>query len=99
MRVFVAGSTGVLGRRVVPLLVSEGHEVTAMTRDARDADMLANLGAEPSVCDVYDRDRLLESIVAARPDVVLNLLTALPDREDQLESATAANARIRREGN
>ena len=32
MKTFVAGATGVLGRRVVPLLVAAGHEVTAVAR-------------------------------------------------------------------
>ena len=99
MRVFVAGSTGVIGRRVVPLLVAEGLEVTAMSRDPDDADMLRSLGAEPVMCDVYDRDRLLQMVREARPESLINLLTALPDSADELESAMAANARIRREGN
>ena len=30
MRIFVTGATGVIGRRVVPLLLREGHEVTAV---------------------------------------------------------------------
>ena len=99
MRVFVAGSTGVIGRRVVPLLVAEGHDVTAMSRDPGDADALRSLGAEPCVCDIYDRDLLHEIVREARPETLINLLTALPDSADELEGAIAANARIRREGN
>lgn len=99
VRVFIAGSTGVIGRRVIPLLVAQRHNVSAMTRDAGDGDMLAGLGAQPFVCDVYDFDLLREIVIAARPEIVVNLLTALPDSVDELEGAVAANARIRREGN
>ena len=58
MRVFIAGATGVIGIRLVPLLVADGHEVTGMTRSERKADALRALGAEPAVCDVYDADAL-----------------------------------------
>ena len=38
MKVFVAGASGVIGRRLVPMLVERGHEVTAMTRSPEKAD-------------------------------------------------------------
>ena len=34
MRLFVTGATGVVGRRAVPLLLSQGHSVTAGVRQA-----------------------------------------------------------------
>jgi uncharacterized protein YbjT (DUF2867 family) len=34
MRVFLAGATGVIGSRLLPRLLQDGHEVTAMTRSA-----------------------------------------------------------------
>lgn len=54
MRIFVAGASGVIGVRLVPLLVAAGHEVAGMTRSAGKADDLRALGAEPVVCDVFD---------------------------------------------
>jgi uncharacterized protein YbjT (DUF2867 family) len=54
MRIFLAGATGVIGVRVIPLLVGEGHQVTGMTRSPSKSQLLRDLGAEPVVCDVYD---------------------------------------------
>ena len=98
MRVFIAGATGVIGIRLVPLLIADGHEVTGMTRSERKADALRALGAEPAVCDVYDADALREAVVSANADAVVHLLTDLPDDMAEIDTFTAANARIRREG-
>ena len=54
MRVFVAGGTGVLGRRLVPQLVGRGHEVTATTTSEAKLDLLAGLGAKGVVMDGLD---------------------------------------------
>lgn len=99
MKILLAGGTGVLGVRLVPLLVTAGHEVVATTRSPAKADLLTELGATPVVCDVYGRDRLAELAVAAAPDLVMHQLTDLPDRADDLgPDVFAANARIRTEG-
>ena len=45
MRVFVAGGTGVIGRRLVPRLVAGGHQVTATTTSAGKLGLLEELGA------------------------------------------------------
>src|ERR1044071_2446743 len=97
-KIFVAGATGVIGIRLVPLLVQAGHRVAAMTRSAGKADVLAALGAEAVVCDVYDAVRLTASVVAFGPDVVIHELTDLPDDVQRLREHAQANARIRREG-
>src|SRR5262252_8157059 len=95
MRFFVAGASGVIGIRLVPLLVAAGHEVAGMTRSPEKAERLQALGAQPVVCDAYDADALREAVVAFAPDVVVNELTDLPD----VQAATnEANARMRREG-
>ncbi len=98
MRIFLAGATGVIGIRLVPLLVAAGHDVAAMTRSPEKADALRALGATPVVCDVYDRDALREAVVSFGPDLVLHELTDLPDEAARLPDYAAANARIRREG-
>jgi nucleoside-diphosphate-sugar epimerase len=98
MRVFIAGATGVIGIRLVPLLVADGHEVSGMTRSEQNADALRALGAEPAVCDVYDADAIRDAVVSANADAVVHLLTDLPDDMNDIDGFTEANARIRREG-
>ncbi|HET7902576.1 MAG TPA: NAD(P)H-binding protein, partial [Candidatus Nanopelagicales bacterium] len=96
MRVFLAGATGVIGVRLVPLLVAAGHHVVGMTRTPAKLDQLRDIGAEPVVCDVFDLPRLVEVVGESAPDVVLHELTDLPDDPADLGTSTAANARIRR---
>ena len=98
MRIFIAGATGVLGIRVVPLLVAAGHDVWGMTRTPSKSDLLWKAGAEPVVCDVYDFPALRDEVVRAQADAVLHLLTDLPDDPSAIGEFTEANARIRREG-
>jgi nucleoside-diphosphate-sugar epimerase len=95
-RVLVAGASGVIGRPLVPMLLEHGHVVAGLTRS--NPDTVRALGAEPIVCDVYDLARLRELIGAFAPEVVVHLLTDLPDEIDRLPEFAAANARIRREG-
>ncbi|MEO3822637.1 NAD(P)-dependent oxidoreductase [Actinomadura sp. B10D3] len=77
MRVFVAGGTGVLGRRLVPLLVERGHEVTATTTSAAKLDAAARLGAEGVVMDGLDAASVGEAVAKARPDVIVHQMTAI----------------------
>jgi nucleoside-diphosphate-sugar epimerase len=76
-RIFVAGATGVIGRRLVRLLLTEGHDVTAMTRREDAAARLRALGAEAVIADAFDRDAVLAAVLGARPDVVVHQLTDL----------------------
>ncbi|RZT20237.1 nucleoside-diphosphate-sugar epimerase [Kribbella sp. VKM Ac-2569] len=89
MRIFIAGATGAIGRRLVPLLLAEGHQVTALTRGSSGT---VGAGVTAVVGDVYDAARLREVVAGARPDVVMHQLTDLASRD------FAANSRIRREG-
>jgi 2-alkyl-3-oxoalkanoate reductase len=100
MRIFVAGATGALGRRLVPLLVQGGHQVTGMTRTAGKAAGLRAAGAEPVVADALDRDAVLRAVVAARPEVVVHELTALAQMTDfrRLDEGFALTNRLRTEG-
>ncbi|HET7567556.1 MAG TPA: NAD(P)-dependent oxidoreductase [Gaiellaceae bacterium] len=77
MRVFLAGGTGAVGRRLVPLLVQHGHEVTATTRTPAKAAALAEQGATPAVLDALDADAVRDAVAAAGPEVVVHQLTAL----------------------
>jgi nucleoside-diphosphate-sugar epimerase len=78
MRVFLAGATGVIGRPLIPQLLAAGHEVTALARTPEKAKALEALGVETAVADAFDSDAVREAVVAARPEVLIHQLTALP---------------------
>jgi nucleoside-diphosphate-sugar epimerase len=100
MRVFLAGATGVIGRRLVPLLLRAGHQVAGTTRSADKTDALRALGAEPVIVDVFDAAKLREVVVAARPDAIVHQLTDLPfaPGTPRYEEGLERNARLRVEG-
>lgn len=100
MRVFLAGAAGAVGRRLVPLLVRDGHVVSGTTRSREKAQWLRQAGAEPVLLDVYDAQAVKRCVVAARPDVVIHQLTDLPQdfSPERLAASLAANARLRIEG-
>ncbi|MGW4905635.1 NAD-dependent epimerase/dehydratase family protein [Streptomyces sp. NPDC004270] len=77
MRVFVAGGSGVLGRRLVPRLVARGHQVTATTTSAARLDLLKQLGAEGVVMDALDALSVGAAVAEARPEVIVHQLTAI----------------------
>jgi nucleoside-diphosphate-sugar epimerase len=98
VRIFLAGASGVIGRRLVPLLLAEGHQVAGMTRSPGKAEMLRELGAEPVVVDVYDAPGLRDAVLSFQPDLVMHQLTDLPDEVERIAEMGAANSRIRTEG-
>jgi nucleoside-diphosphate-sugar epimerase len=79
MRVFVAGGSGVLGRRLVPQLVARGHQVTATTTNAGKLGLLEQLGAVGIVMDGLDAAAVGEAVAAARPDAIVNQMTGLSE--------------------
>jgi nucleoside-diphosphate-sugar epimerase len=97
MRIFVAGATGVIGVRLLPLLVDAGHEVTGMTRTVAKASGIEATGASAVIRDVYDAAAVHDSVVAKRPEILINALSDLPD-EIPSGGPSGRNARIRREG-
>jgi uncharacterized protein YbjT (DUF2867 family) len=98
MRVFLAGATGVIGIRLLPLLVEAGHVVAGMTRSPQKATEIAALRGEPIVCDVFDAGLLAEAVVGYAPEAVVHQLTDLPDTLAELPEHIAANDRMRTEG-
>ena len=98
MRIFVAGATGVIGVRLVPLLVADGHTVAGMTRSASKVALLRELGAEPVVCDVFDRAAVTWAVSAFGPDVVFHQMTDLPDEVAELGRFSNRSNRMRSEG-
>jgi hypothetical protein len=99
VRIFLAGASGVIGQRLIPRLVEAGHVVGGLTRSSSKTELLRHLGAEPILCDVFDREALVQAVRDFKPDVVLNELTDLPDDAAQISEFTGLNARIRTEGN
>jgi nucleoside-diphosphate-sugar epimerase len=77
VRVFVAGGSGVLGRRLVPQLVGRGHEVTATTTSRAKLGLLEQLGAEGVVMDGLDGASVGEAVATAAPDVIVHQMTAI----------------------
>ena len=100
MTVFLAGASGAVGRPLCRLLVADGIHVVGATRFPEKAPMLAAMGVEPVVVDVFDRDALRRAVMAARPDVVIHQLTDLPAVYDAatFSDALVRNARVRDEG-
>lgn len=98
MKVFVAGASGAMGRPLVPRLVAAGHEVTGMTRREERAEEIRAAGASAVVCDAFDADGLREAVGAAAPEVVVHLLTALPQRFNPRSDYLSATNRVRTEG-
>src|SRR5262249_59255880 len=77
MRVFLAGATGAIGKRLVPQLVASGHGVTATTRSADKAELLRRLGADPVVVDGLDPVGIGEAVVRAEPEAIIHQMSAL----------------------
>src|SRR3974390_2450880 len=100
MRVFLAGASGAIGRRLAPCVVRAGHQVTGTTRNAEKAGALCVLGVDPVVVDVFDAAKLSELVAAARPDAIMHQLTDLPfaPGTPRYEESLERNARLRMEG-
>jgi nucleoside-diphosphate-sugar epimerase len=95
MRIFITGATGVIGRRVVPLLVATGHGVTAVGRTPEKCAALEQMGAASAQVDLFDRNRVRQ--VVASHDVVINLATSIPAFSRVFfRSAWRENDRVRR---
>ncbi|GIH18765.1 NAD-dependent epimerase/dehydratase family protein [Rugosimonospora africana] len=93
MRILVAGSTGVIGRQLMPLLTSAGHEAVGMVRRPAAA-------GRHVVADALQPDQVRAAVETVRPDAVVNLLTAIPARINPAKLARdmAMTNRLRTEG-
>ena len=104
MRVFVAGGTGVMGRRLVPQLVARRHRVTATTTSTAKLGLLQQLGADGVVMDGLDAVSVGEAVAAAKPDAIVHQMTAIapahagkPDMK-HMDRWFATTNRLRTEG-
>ena len=100
MKVFVAGATGAIGRRLVPLLVQAGHSVTGMTRSLGKVDVIRRSGAEPVIADALDAAAVATAVSRSRPEVIIHELTAIPAALDirKFEKEFKLTNRLRTEG-
>lgn len=101
MRIFVAGATGAIGKRLVPMLVAAGHDVTGMTRSPGKAALVSDLGATPAIADALDPEAVGRAMSEAEPQVVIHQLTALTGALSdmrKMDRAFAATNRLRTEG-
>jgi nucleoside-diphosphate-sugar epimerase len=97
LRIFVAGGTGVIGRRVVPALVSAGHRVSVASRSVEGDARLVLQGASPVAVDLYNLEDVRRAV--GQQDVVINLATHIPSSVTKmmLPWAWHENDRVRRE--
>jgi nucleoside-diphosphate-sugar epimerase len=98
VKIFIAGATGVIGRRLIPLLTKAGHFVSGTTRDADKVPALKRTGAQAIVLDVFNQRALHDAVMRVKPDVIVLQLTNLPKVFDsaQLAQMLPENARLRR---
>ena len=82
MKIFVAGASGALGKRLVPMLVSRGHSVVGTTRKPERMAALRQAGAEMALLNALDREAVLKTVAAARPEVVVHQMTSLAEMRD-----------------
>ena len=100
MRIFLAGATGAIGRRLVPLLLNARHYVIGTTRSTAKADGLRAASVEPVVVDVFDAPALAAAVLEAHPDIIVHQLTDLPPglEPSEMTEGTQRNARMRSQG-
>lgn len=93
--IFVAGATGVIGRRLVPLLVRAGHQVTAVGRTPEKRAALERMGATAIHVDLFDQARVRQALTGSR--VVINVATHIPPSGRLfVPGAWRQNTRVRR---
>ena len=100
MKIFVAGGTGAIGRPLIAKLLAKGHALVALTRSPEKAQALVEQGIEPAIADVFDTDAVKAVVSRAKPEVMIEQLTALPRAytHESMSAAAAFNNRIRLEG-
>ncbi|MDM7855838.1 NAD-dependent epimerase/dehydratase family protein [Cellulomonas alba] len=100
MHVYVAGATGAVGTRLVPMLVERGHRVTGTTTDPAKRALLERMGARAVVVDGLDGAAVGEAVATAEPDAVVHQMTALAGRPDtrNFDRWFALTNRLRTEG-
>src|SRR3990170_470613 len=95
-KLFLAGASGAIGRRLIPLLVADGWTVMGMTRSPARATAMQQLGIQAVVADAFDGSAVMAAVSSFLPDVLLHQLTDLPrDLAELNEEALEPNAKFR----
>ena len=96
LRIFLTGATGVIGRRAVPALMQQGHNITTPVRNAEKRAALTGRGVNAIACDLFDPAALRRAVQGHQ--VVINLVTSIPKgARALLPWAWKENTRIRKE--
>jgi nucleoside-diphosphate-sugar epimerase len=100
MRVLVVGASGAIGTRLVPQLISQGHEVIGTFRSAGNAERVRALGAEPVALDLLDVGAARQAVLQTRPEAIIHQATALANMRfsRNLDRGFATTNRLRTEG-
>src|SRR4051794_38945898 len=100
MKVFVAGATGAMGKRLVPQLIDSGYEVVALTRSEAKAGALRAMGAQAGGADALDRTAIMQAVMRAEPDVVVHQMSGLAGAKSfkKFDREFALTNRLRTEG-
>ena len=77
MKIFVAGSTGAVGKYLVPQLIVAKHQVAALVRSPQKIKVVKAAGAEAVVANALDKEELTAAIKKTEPEVIIHELTAL----------------------
>jgi nucleoside-diphosphate-sugar epimerase len=100
MNILVMGATGAVGAPLVSQLVERGHEVVGTSRTQERAETLRELGAQPAVLDLLDRDAVRRLVLDVKPDAIAHQATALADGVDfkRFAESLAPTNQLRTEG-
>lgn len=96
MKIFIAGATGVLGRRLIQQFLTRGHSVVGLVRTPQGEQLVKSLGGESRISDLFDADALARAAEGA--NVVIHAATSIPNKRRLIPSDFEMNNRIRREG-
>ncbi|WP_231189559.1 NAD(P)-dependent oxidoreductase [Haladaptatus sp. DYF46] len=95
MQIFIAGATGVLGRRLVDQFTDRGYTTVGLTRDERGDTIVESHGGEPRRGDLFDEESVVRAATGA--DVLIHAATAIPT-DDPSPEDWELNNRVRHEG-
>lgn len=100
MKIFIGGATGAIGTPLVMELLSQNYEVYGMTRSHDKAREMESLKVKPVLADALDPKTLTAELKKIKPDVVIEMLTALPKQytPEAMAEARERNLRVRLEG-
>ncbi|MCO6479225.1 MAG: NAD-dependent epimerase/dehydratase family protein [Phaeodactylibacter sp.] len=96
MKVFIAGATGLLGKRVIKLLLERGHGVVGLSRSEANRALLSSMGAEARPGNLFDKNEMTAATEGC--DAILHLATKIPPKTRTTPKDWRENGRIRMEG-